>query len=89
MAVTRKAQTITMTAASDAVTGKMRIQSITMDHTAAASFVLQDTASVEIARGHITATLLTLQLIYPKGLIVDGIKASTLSAGQLAIHLMP
>lgn len=89
MAVTRKAQTITLTAANDAVTGKMMIQSITMDHTDAASFVLQDTKSVEIARGHITTTVLTLQLVYPKGLIVDGIKASTLSAGQLAIHLMP
>lgn len=86
MAVTNKGNRIIMTAANDAVTGKMAIQSIVLDHTAAANAILQNTASEEVARLRVTTTKLTNQLTFDPCLIVDGIKASTLSAGQLTIY---
>ncbi len=89
MAVTRKAQIIIMTAAADAVAGEMMIQGISLDHSAAANMVLQNTAGIEIARIHTTTTELTKEIMFPKGLIVEGILAQTLSAGVLTIYLMP
>ena len=86
MAVTNKGNRLIMTAAADAVTGKMGIQMIVLDHTAAANCVLQNTASEEIARMRVTTTMLTKELRFDPYLIVDGIKASTLSAGQLTIY---
>jgi hypothetical protein len=89
MAVTRKAQVIIMTAAADAVAGEMMLQGISLDHSAAANMVLQNTAGIEIARIHTTTTELTKEIMFPKGLIVEGILAQTLSAGVLTIYLMP
>jgi hypothetical protein len=86
MAVTNRGNRIIMTAAADAVTGKLAIQSIVLDHTAAANAVLQDTASVEIARLRVTTSELTKQIKFSPCLIVDGIKASTLSAGQITVY---
>ena len=86
MAVTNKGNRIIMTAAADAVTGKIAIQSIVLDHTAAASAVIQNTASEEVARMRNTTTVLTQALYFNPCLIVDGVKASTLSAGTITIY---
>jgi hypothetical protein len=87
MAVTNNGNRIVLGAAADAVTGRMKIQAIVLDHTAAITCVLQDTASKEIASFRTTATELSKQLTFPCGLWVEGIKASTLSAGQVTIYL--
>lgn len=87
MAVTNNGNRVILTAANDAVTGKHFIQSIVLDHTAAANAVIQDTASKEIGRLHVTTTVLTMPLYFDPPLEVEGFKASTLSAGRITIYL--
>jgi hypothetical protein len=86
MAVTNKGNRISMTAAADAVTGKIGIASVCLDHTAAATLILQNTANEEVFRGRTTTTRLTEQWCFNPPLIVDGIKASTLSAGVVTMY---
>lgn len=88
MAVTRKGQVIVLGAAADAVVGKIKVQSITLDHTAAAAASLTDSADVVIAALRTTSSKLTEQLIFPCPIIVDGIKAGALSAGTLTVHIV-
>lgn len=80
MAVTRKGQIIKLGAASDAVTGKMRIQAITLEHSAAANVVLVDTANQPVAQLRVAANDLFDEIFYPNGIIVDGIKVSAMTA---------
>lgn len=89
MAVTRNGNTIVMTAAADAVTGKLKIQGAALEHTAAANAVIQNTASGPIFTLRTTTTVLRDWVEFPKGCITDGIKASALSAGTLYIFLAP
>jgi len=90
MAVTRKGQVIVMSAAADAVTDtNLMVQGISLDHSVAANCIMQDTAGVEVARIHVTTTELTKEIMFPKGIILDGIKAQTLSAGIVTVYLMP
>lgn len=86
MAVSNYTNRIILGAADDAVTGPLKIQAIALDHTAAANCVIQDTASHEIARLHVTTTMLTTWIQFKPPLSVDGIKASTLSAGQVTVY---
>lgn len=79
--------TIKMTAAADAVTGQFKIQSILLDHSAAATCSITDTAGHVIAAFRTTASKLSEQIVFPKGIIVEGIIAAGLSAGTLYIHL--
>lgn len=88
MAVSRKGNVITMTAAADAVTGKFMIAAAVLDHTVAANAVVQNTASEAMFTLRTTASILRDSMTWPEGIIVDGIKASTLSAGTLYIYLM-
>ena len=87
MAVTRNPRTIILGAANDAVTGKMKIQGMALDHTAAASATIQDTANKVIATLRTTTTILRDWVEFPRGMTVDGVKASTLSAGTVYIFL--
>lgn len=87
MAVSNYGNRIILTALNDAVTGPLRIQAIAHDHTAAANCTIQDTATHEIARLHVTATMLTTWIQFKPPLSVDGIKATTLSGGQVTVYL--
>lgn len=87
MAVTRSGNTIRLAAANDAVTGLIRVRDIQLDHTAAANASLADTAGFVHARIQTTATRLCDQMIFPCGLLMDGIKATALSAGTLIVHI--
>ena len=89
MAVAKNGQVITMSAAADALTGKMKIQAISLSHSAAANAILKTTTAAEIARLQVTTSELTKELVFPSGLIVDGILAQTLSAGVLTVYLAP
>lgn len=87
MAVTNNGNRVILATANDAVTGKHFIQAISLDHTAAANCVIQDTDSKEIARLHVTTTMLTCWIQFKPALAVNGFKASTLSAGQVTVYL--
>jgi len=88
-AVAKNGQVITMSAAGDALTSKMKIQAISFSHSAAATAILNTTTVAEIARLQVTTSKLTEELVFPFGLIVDGILAQTLSAGVLTVYLAP
>jgi len=87
MAVTNNGNRIVMTAAADSVAGRHKLASVVLDHSAAATCVLQDTASKQIVAFRSTATILSPQIIFNPPLEVDGIKASTLSAGAVTLTL--
>lgn len=87
MAVTRNPHTIILGAANDAVTGKMKIQGMALDHTAAANATIQDSGNKVIATLRTTTTVLRDWVEFPRGMTVDGVKASTLSAGTVYIFL--
>jgi uncharacterized protein with FMN-binding domain len=87
MAVTNNGNRVIMTAAADAVTGKLKLRAAILDHTAAANCVLQDTGSRQIASFRTTASALTVQIVFPENFQVDGIMASTLSAGAVTLIL--
>lgn len=87
MAVTNNGNRVILGAAADALTGKYRLRSAILDHTAAATCVLQDTASKQIVAFRTTTTMLTMQINFPENFWVDGIKASTLSAGAVTLIL--
>lgn len=86
MAVTRTDLGIVFGAAADAVTDTVFIQQISFDHSAAANFVLQNTASEPVATGRIGAAGSLFQSFEPPIKCI-GLKASTLSAGVLIVTL--
>lgn len=87
MAVSRSGNTIRMTAAGDVVAGPVKIQSVTLEHTAAANASLGDSANFVHDRLQVTTTLLSDQHTYPCGLTLNGVKAVVLTAGALMIHI--
>lgn len=87
MAVTRSGQTIRMTGANDEVTGNHKVLDIQLDHSGAANASLGDSADFIHARIQTTTSRLCDQMIFPKGLMMNGIKAVALSAGTLIIHI--
>ncbi len=87
MAVSNYGNRIILTALNDAVTGPLKIQAISLDHTAAANCAIQDTASHEIARLHVTTTMLTTWIQFKPPISVNGVKASALTAGQVTVYL--
>lgn len=80
MAVTRKGQVIKLGAANDEVTGRLKIQAIVLEHSAAAAATLVDTAGVAVGHIRVAANDLFDELVFPCPVIVDGIKASALTA---------
>jgi len=87
MAVTNNGNRIILAAGGDAVTGRHLIQAIALDHSAAANCVIQDSNSKEIAKLHVTTTMLTCCINFNPPLAVNGFKASTLSAGQVTVYM--
>jgi hypothetical protein len=87
MAVTRYGNVIEMTAASDALTGKFELIAAQLEHTAAANAIIQNTATRPQLRLRTTTTVLRDWIDFPGGFIVDGLLASTLSAGTLTFYL--
>lgn len=87
MAVTNNGNRIILGAAADAVTGRMHLAAVLLDHTAAANCVLQDTASKEIVQFRNTTGTLSQVVHFVPPLVVDGVKASTLSAGKVTLFL--
>ena len=87
MAVTRSGNTIRMTAANDEVAGLIKVQAVTLEHTAAANASLGDSAGFVHDRLQVTTSKLTDQHVYPKGIFLQGVKATVLSAGTLLIHI--
>lgn len=88
MAVTRKENTIRMTAVNDEVTGEFRVQSITHVHTAAATASVGDSAGFVHAQTALTTTILCMKHDFPCPIKMNGIKATALSAGTLIIHIV-
>jgi hypothetical protein len=80
MAVTRKGQIIKLGATNDAVAENLKIQAIVLEHSAAAAATLVDTAGVAVAHIRVAANDLFDELVFPCGIIVNGIKASALTA---------
>jgi len=87
MAVTRSGDSIVLTAANDAVTGKLCIQAMQLEHTAAANAVIQNTAGGQIGSLRTTTSVLRDFIEFPKGYIANGIKVSTLTGGTVTIFL--
>jgi hypothetical protein len=87
MAVTNNGNRVIMTAAADALTGKYRLRSVILDHTAAATCVLQETNNRQIVAFRTTTADFSKQIVFPENFWVDGIKASTLSAGAVTLIL--
>jgi len=85
MAVTNNGNRVILAAVNDAITGKFKLRSVILDHTAAITCVLKDTADNQIVSCRSSATLLTTQLIFPENFWVDGVKATTLSAGTVTL----
>lgn len=85
MAVTNNGNRIILAAANDEVTGPMLIQMAILDHSAAATCVLQDSASKQIAAFRTTTTMLTKEIYFIPPIPVTGVKASTLSGGAVTI----
>lgn len=85
MAVTNNGNRVIMTAAADAITGKFRLHSALLDHTAAATCVLQDAAGARIASFRNTTGTLSQQIFFPENFWVDGVTAQTLSAGTVTL----
>lgn len=88
MAVTRKENTIQMTAANDEVTGEFRVQGIIHVHTAAATASVGDSAGFVHAQTALTTTILAQQHLFSCPIKMNGIKATALSAGTLIIHIV-
>jgi acetylornithine/succinyldiaminopimelate/putrescine aminotransferase len=88
MAITRSSsgQVIKMTAADDAITGKLAIQGIELEHTAAANATIEETAGTPIVMLR-TGAAGDDKISFSPPLIVNGAKAKALSAGQLYIYL--
>lgn len=86
MAVTRKGNTIRMTAENDEVTGKIKVLDTTLIHTGAATASLGDSADFVHDNLSATASDLANHHVYPGGLTMIGVKAVALSAGTLVIH---
>jgi len=86
MAVTRKGNTIRMTAANDEVTGEFKVMDVTLIHTTVATASLGDSADFVHENLAATAELLSPHHVFPKGLMMNGVKAVALSAGTLIIH---
>ena len=87
MAVTNGGNRIILGAVNDAITDRVCIQAIILDHTAAITCVLKDTAGVQIVSVRTTATELSKEFWFPNGLWVLGVKATTLSAGTVTLIL--
>ena len=87
MAVTNNGLTIKMTAANDTVTGKVKIQGAALDHTAAANAVIQDANGKELFTLRTSATVLRDWVEFPRGVIANGLKVTTLSAGAVTFYL--
>ena len=87
MAVTSNGNRIILGAAADAVVGKFRLRSVVLDHSAAATCVLQETNSKQIISFRNTTGTLSQQIVFPDNFWVDGVKASTLSAGTVTLFI--
>jgi len=87
MAVTNNGNRVIMTAAADELTGKYRLRSVILDHSAAATCVLQESNNRQIVSFRCTTGTLSQQIFFPENFWVDGIKASTLSAGAVTLIL--
>lgn len=87
MAITYKRNVIDFGAQGDAFPNRVMIQSIVLEHSAAANAVLSDAAGTEIAHLRTTASVLRDEATFPKGIWVDGITATTLSAGDLKVYI--
>lgn len=87
MAVTNNGNRIILGAANDAITDRVCLQAVILDHSAATTCVLQDTASKQIVAFRNDATTLTKVIEFPFGLWVLGVKASTLGAGAVTLVL--
>lgn len=87
MAVTNNGNRIILAAAADAITERVHIQAILLDHSAAVNCVLQDTASKEIITLRNTTSELSKMVYFPCGLVALGVKASTLSGGKVTLFL--
>lgn len=79
-------QAIKLGAAADAIVGKHAIQSIRLEHSAAANAVLTETAGATIAALRIGAAGADTISFSPP-VIVDGVIAATLSAGTVYVYL--
>lgn len=87
MAISRyKDVTIKFGAVNDEITDTVYVQAITLEHSAAANAVLSS-GGVAVAEIRIAANDLFDELVFPKPIRFAGLKATTLSAGNLRIFL--
>jgi len=87
MAVTNNGNRFFLTAANDEVTGRLHIQAIAIDHTAAANAVVRDSADKEIITARNTTGTLTQMFNFSPPLVVDGLKLLSISAGRVMVFL--
>ena len=80
MAISRYGQVIKFGASADAITDRVKIQAITLEHSAAANAVFTDTAGHPVATLRVAANDLMDQVVFPKGIMVDGLIATALTA---------
>lgn len=80
MAATRKAQTIVLAAANDEITGRVMVQGVALDHTTTATATITDSAGNTMIALRCSATKLRDFQVFPKGLLMDGVKCSAITA---------
>jgi hypothetical protein len=86
MAVSNHGHIIKLTAQGDAITQIIEVQAIVLEHTAAANAVLTDGSGATIPL-RTTTSILRDEAIYPKGIVLHGLTATTLSAGAIWLFL--
>lgn len=85
MAVTYNDNTVQFTAENDEITKGVKIQAAQLDHTAAATATLVDTAGHPLFTLHATAERLNDFVSFPNGIWANGVKVSALSGGTVRI----
>lgn len=88
MAITGVGQVLKFAALNDAKTGLIKVQSLVLSHSAAATATVTDTAGNPIASLAVTTSNLVCQIIFPKGILVNGLKVSALSAGAVTAYTL-
>ena len=88
MAITGVGQVLKFAAQNDAKTGLIKVQSLVLSHSAAATATVTDNAGNPIASLAVTTSNLVCQIIFPKGILVNGLKVSALSAVAVTAYIL-
>ena len=90
MAITKVNNMIKFGAAGDAyyASTHIKVMSITLEHSGAANATLTDTAGGPVAMIRVGTSDLHQQYDFPCGIIVKGLIASVLSAGNLYVEIV-